>query len=157
MTAQQKIKNCLWFDKDAEEAVNHYMAAFKDSKIARYSDAGPGPKGQVMVAGFTLAGQEFMVLNGGPMFKPNEAVSLAVTCEDRAEVDRLWDHLSKGGSPSMCGWLKDRWGFSWQIVPRRFMEMMEDEDEARKNRVFAAMLQMTKFDIAALEKAYARK
>jgi predicted 3-demethylubiquinone-9 3-methyltransferase (glyoxalase superfamily) len=89
------------------------------------------------------------------MFKPNEAVSLVVTCEDQAEVDRLWAHLTKGGAPSMCGWLNDRWGFSWQIVPRRFMEIMEDKDGARKNRVFAAMLQMRKFDVAALEKAYA--
>jgi predicted 3-demethylubiquinone-9 3-methyltransferase (glyoxalase superfamily) len=158
MAIQQKIKNCLWFDKDAEEAVNYYMAAFKDSKItyiARYGDAGPGPKGQVMVVEFMLAGQQFMAINGGPLFKPNEAFSLVVTCEDQAEVDRLWDYLSKGGAPSMCGWLKDRWGFSWQIVPRRFAEMMHDKDEARKNRVFAAMLQMKKLDIAALEKAYA--
>ena len=110
-----------------------------------------------MVVGFTLAGQQFTALNGGPLFKPNEAISFVVSCEDQAEVDRLWDHFAKGGSTSQCGWLKDRYGFSWQIVPRRFMEMMQDKDAVRTSRVFAAMLQMTKFDIAALEKAYAGK
>lgn len=160
MAGMQKITNFLWFDKEAEEAAHYYIAAFKDSKIghiARYGEAGPGPAGQVMVVGFTLAGQQFTALNGGPLFKPNEAISFVVSCEDQAEVDRLWDHFAKGGSTSQCGWLKDRYGFSWQIVPRRFMEMMQDKDAVRTSRVFAAMLQMTKFDIAALEKAYAGK
>ena len=108
-----------------------------------------------MVIEFELAGQCFVGLNGGPQFKPNEAVSFLIRCEDQAEVDRLWAHMSEGGSTSMCGWLKDRWGFSWQIVPKRFFELMNDKDGARKNRVFAAMMQMTKFDVTALEKAYA--
>lgn len=158
MTVQQKIKTFLWFDNEAEAAVNHYMAAFKDSEITnieRYGDAGPGPKGEVMLVEFTLAGQPFLALNGRPQFKPNEAVSLMVTAEDQAEVDRLWDHLIEGGAPLACGWLKDRWGFSWQIVPKRLFEMMADKDEARKNRVFTAMMQMIKFDVTALEKAYA--
>jgi predicted 3-demethylubiquinone-9 3-methyltransferase (glyoxalase superfamily) len=158
MPNQQKIKTFLWFDKDAEEAVNHYTAAFKDSKtvnVERYGDAGPGPKGEVMLVEFTLAGQHFLALNGRPQFKPNDAVSLMVTAEDQAEVDRLWDHLLQGGAPLACGWLRDRWGFSWQIVPKRMLEMMADKDAERKNRVFAAMMQMIKFDVAALEKAYA--
>ena len=158
MNGNQKIKTFLWFDDQAEAAVNCYMAGFKDSKIthvARYGEAGPGPAGQVMVIEFTLAGQQFVALNGGPHFKFTEAISLMVTCEDQAEVDRLWNHLVAGGAPSQCGWLKDKYGLSWQIVPRRFMEMMQDKDSARTARVFAAMMQMRKFDVAALEKAYA--
>lgn len=158
MVGTQKIRTFLWFDTEAEEAVNYYMAAFKDSKIthiARYGEAGPGPKGQVMIVEFTLAGQQFVALNGGPHFKFTEAISLLVTCEDQAEVDRLWNHLVAGGLPSQCGWLKDKYGLSWQIVPRRFMEMMKDKDKKKTDRVFAAMMQMVKFDVAALEKAYA--
>jgi predicted 3-demethylubiquinone-9 3-methyltransferase (glyoxalase superfamily) len=158
MISTQKIKPFLWYDAQAEDAARHYVAAFKDSKInqvERYGKAGPGPEGQAMIVDFTLAGQRYVALNGGPLFTPNESFSLMVTCEDQAEVDRLWRHLSDGGSTSQCGWLKDRWGFSWQVVPKRFFEMMEDRDPARKGRVFAAMMQMTKFDIAALEKAYA--
>ncbi|MGH6820164.1 MAG: VOC family protein [Methylocella sp.] len=157
MTTGQKIKTFLWFDTQAEEAVNHYMAAFKDSKIsyiARYGEGGPGPAGQAMIVEFALAGQQFIALNGGPHFKFTEAISLLVTCEDQAEIDRLWDHLVSGGSPSQCGWLKDRYGLSWQIVPRRFMEMMQNKDAAKTGRVMAAMMQMVKFDVAALEKAY---
>jgi predicted 3-demethylubiquinone-9 3-methyltransferase (glyoxalase superfamily) len=157
MTVKQKIKTFLWFDNEAEKAVKHYMAAFKDAKIVnveRYGDAGPGRKGEVMLVEFTLAGQHFVALNGRPQFKPNEAVSLMVTAEDQAEVDRLWDHLLEGGAPMACGWLKDRWGFAWQIVPKRMFEMMADKDEARRNRAFAAMMQMVKFDVAALERAY---
>jgi predicted 3-demethylubiquinone-9 3-methyltransferase (glyoxalase superfamily) len=157
MADAQKIKPFLWFASDAEEAANHYMAAFKDSKVvnvSRNGKGGPGPEGAVMVIEFSLNGQNFVALNGGPMFTPNESVSFVITCEDQAEVDRLWDHLSKGGKTSQCGWLKDKWGFSWQIVPKRFMELMGSPNPAGKGRVFAAMRQMTKFDIAALERAY---
>lgn len=142
MIGTQKIKTFLWFDSQAEEAVNHYLAVFKDSNIthiARYGEAGPGPAGQIMVIEFTLAGQDFIALNGGPHFKFTEAISLMVTCEDQAEVDRLWNHLVAGGAPSQCGWLKDRYGLSWQIVPRRFMEMMKDKDATRTGRVMAAI------------------
>ena len=158
MIATQKIRPCLWFDSEAEAAVNHYVAAFPDSRIThleRYGDAGPGPKGQVMVANFTLAGQQFKAINGGPLFKPSEATSLLITCDDQAEVDRLWVHLSEGGSTAQCGWLKDRWGFSWQVTPQRFFDMVRDGDPAQKARVFQAMMKMTKLDIAGLEKAYA--
>jgi predicted 3-demethylubiquinone-9 3-methyltransferase (glyoxalase superfamily) len=158
MSSNQKIKTFLWFDNQAEAAVNYYMAAFKDSKIthiARNGEAGPGPAGQVMVIEFALAGQQFVALNGGPHFKFTEAISLMVTCEEQAEVDRLWNHLVAGGSPSQCGWLKDKYGLSWQIVPRRFFEMMQDKVAAKTARFFAAMMQMRKFDIAALEKAFA--
>jgi predicted 3-demethylubiquinone-9 3-methyltransferase (glyoxalase superfamily) len=158
MVSIQKIAPCLWFDDDAEAAVNHYIKVFADSRIthiAHYGKDGPGREGDVMVVEFTLAGQKFMTINGGPLFKPNEAISFVVDCDDQAEVDRLWNHLSEGGSTSMCGWLKDRWGFSWQIVPRRFGEMMRDRDAGRRGRAFAAMMKMTKFDIAALEEAYA--
>ena len=158
MSKTQKICSFLWFDTQAEEAARHYVAAFKESKInrvERYGKAGPGPEGQVMIVDFTLAGQHYVALNGGSISKPSESFSMMVTCENQAEVDRLWRHLSEGGSTSQCGWLKDRWGFSWQVVPKRFFEMMEDKDQARKGRVFAAMMQMRKFDLAALEKAYA--
>lgn len=158
MISVQKIKPFLWYDGAAEEAANYYVAAFPGSAVThvmRYGKEGPGPEGQVMLVEFTLAGQVFAALNGGPQFTPNESVSLAITCEDQAEVDRLWAYLSDGGSPSVCGWLKDRWGYSWQVVPRRFFEMMADPDKARTGRVFAAMMAMTKFDIAALERAYA--
>ena len=160
MSHAQKIKPVLWFDSAAEAAAQHYMAAFTDAKVIhveRYGKAGPGPEGQVMIVEFTLTGQHFVALNGGPRFTPNEAISLMITCEDQAEVDRLWDHFSQGGSTSVCGWLKDRWGFSWQIVPRRFFELMQDNDATTKGRVFAAMLKMTKLDVAALEKAFAGK
>jgi predicted 3-demethylubiquinone-9 3-methyltransferase (glyoxalase superfamily) len=155
---EQKIIPFLWYDRDAEDAVAHYMAAFKDSRITaieRYGEAGPGPQGSVMIIEFTLAGQNYVALNGGPTFKPTEAFSLMVLCDDQAEIDRLWTHLSEGGSTSACGWLKDRWGYSWQITPRRLMEAMKDKDPVRKARVFAAMLTMTKIDVAAIEKAYA--
>jgi predicted 3-demethylubiquinone-9 3-methyltransferase (glyoxalase superfamily) len=158
MARNEKIKTFLWFNGEAEAAANHYIKAFKDGKIVdtwRYGDAGPGPKGEVMTVEFTLGGQQFVGLNGGTEFKPNQAVSIAIMCEDQAEVDRLWEHLSEGGSTLACGWLKDRWGFCWQIVPKRLMEMMSGKDEARKNRVFGAMMQMIKLDVAALEKAYA--
>ena len=152
-----KIATLLWFDKDAEAAANHYVNALPGSAITgieRYGAQGPGPAGSVMLVSFRLASSEFMALNGGPLFTPNESVSHMIYCDDQAEVDRLWASLSEGGKTSDCGWLKDRWGFSWQIVPRRLMEMMMYSDPAAKARAFGAMMTMTKLDIAALEKAY---
>jgi predicted 3-demethylubiquinone-9 3-methyltransferase (glyoxalase superfamily) len=154
----EKTATMLWFDTDAEGAAEHYVKAIPGSKITGvecYGKAGPGPEGSVMLVSIELAGRPMLLLNGGPLFTPNESVSFVIHAEDQREVDFLWAHMSDGGKTSQCGWLKDRWGFSWQIVPRRFFEMMQDKDAARKNRIFAAMLQMTKFDIAALEKAYA--
>jgi predicted 3-demethylubiquinone-9 3-methyltransferase (glyoxalase superfamily) len=157
MTEKQKIKTFLWFDENAEEAVQHYVSIFQDSKIlhtARYGDAGPRPKGSVMSINFELAGQEFIALNGGPHFKFTEAISLLVTCESQVEVDELWTKLSAGGAESQCGWLKDKFGLSWQIVPSAFFRMASDKDPAKSARVFGAMMQMKKFDIAQLERAY---
>jgi predicted 3-demethylubiquinone-9 3-methyltransferase (glyoxalase superfamily) len=153
-----KIKPFLWFASDAEEAANHYMAAFKDSKVIstmRNGKDGPRPEGSVLVIEFTLNGQHFCALNGGPLFTPNESVSFAITCEDQDEVDSLWEHLGKGGTYSACGWLKDKWGFSWQIVPKRFFELTSTGDAAATARVMAAMMQMVKFDVAKLEAAFA--
>ncbi|MGB8816332.1 MAG: VOC family protein [Rhizobiaceae bacterium] len=153
---KDKIKPFLWFASQAEEAANHYMAAFKDSKVVsimRNGKDGPGPEGSVLVIEFTLNGQHFCALNGGPLFTPNESVSFAITCEDQDEVDRLWEHLLEGGKPSACGWLKDKWGFSWQIVPKRFFELTSTGDSAATARVMAAMMQMVKFDVAKLEEA----
>ena len=152
----QKITTFLWFDGNAEEAVNFYVSIFKNSKIgnvSRYGDSGPGPKGSVLVMTFQLDGQEFMALNGGPKFKFTEAISLVVNCESQAELDDLWEKLSAGGSTSQCGWLKDKFGLSWQIVPTALGRLMADHDAAKANRVMAAVLQMTKLDIATLERA----
>jgi predicted 3-demethylubiquinone-9 3-methyltransferase (glyoxalase superfamily) len=153
---KQKITPFLWYDKEAEEAINHYISIFKDGRIvsvSRYGEAGPGPKGSVMAATFELAGQRFIALNGGPHFKFNEAISLLVDCQSQAEVDELWEKLSAGGSKSQCGWLKDKFGLSWQIVPARLMELMQDPDPAKSKRTMQAMMQMTKIDIAQLEAA----
>jgi predicted 3-demethylubiquinone-9 3-methyltransferase (glyoxalase superfamily) len=158
MNLAPKITPFLWYDGEAEAAARHYVAAFADgaiTNIERYTRAGPGAEGQVMLVSFILNGQPFHALNGGPQFTPNESTSFVIACDDQAEVDRLWAHFSQGGNTSACGWLKDRWGFSWQIVPRRFFEMMSEGDADRKARVFAAMMQMTKFEIAGLEQAYA--
>jgi predicted 3-demethylubiquinone-9 3-methyltransferase (glyoxalase superfamily) len=158
MTNSQKITNVLWFDGDGEAAANHYIKGLKDGRIvhiARYGKEGPGPEGAVMLVAFELAGQKFAALNGGPLFKPNESVSFMIECGTQAEVDHLWDHMSEGGSTSACGWLKDRWGFSWQITPRRMLEILQGPDGEAKSRAFVAMMSMTKLDIAALEKAYA--
>src|SRR5438552_3216336 len=149
----QKITPFLWFNNNAEEAMNFYISIFKNSKIVsvtRYGDAGPGPKGQVMIATFELEGQQFMALNGGPHFKFTEALSLYVDCKTQAEVDDLWQKLSAGGSTGQCGWLKDRFGLSWQIVRTVLGEMLHDPDAERARRVMEAMLRMTKIDIAAL-------
>jgi len=153
----QKITTFLWFDDKAEEAANFYVSLFKNSKIdtmSRYGDAGPGPKGSVMVVQFQLDGQQFTALNGGPIFKFTEAISLMVNCETQEEVDRLWDKLSEGGQKSQCGWLKDKYGLSWQIIPTVLGKLMSDPDREKAGRVMKAMLQMTKIDIATLQKAY---
>ena len=153
----QSIKTFLWFDNQAEEAVNLYMSLFENSKIismARYGEAGPGPAGQVMSITFQLDGQEFMALNGGPHFKFTEAISLFVNCETQERVDLLWEKLSAGGEESQCGWLKDKYGLSWQIVPNLLGELMQDKDPAKAQAVVQAMLQMSKLDMQALQNAY---
>jgi predicted 3-demethylubiquinone-9 3-methyltransferase (glyoxalase superfamily) len=158
MPKVQKISPFLWFDSNAEEAVKFYVSLFDDSKIthtSRYGDAGPGPKGQVMVMSFELEGQHFNALNGGPIYKFTEAISFLVLCDDQKEVDRLWSKLTAdGGKEVQCGWLKDKYGLSWQIVPKVFMEMVTDKDQAKVGRVMAAMMQMVKFDIKKLQAAY---
>ena len=155
-TSMQKITPFLWFDDKAEEAMNFYMSLFKNSKVmsvTRYGDTGPGPKGAVMTATFQLDGQEFTALNGGPVFKFTEAISFLVKCETQEEVDELWRKLSAGGEEGQCGWLKDKYGLSWQIVPTILFEMLQDKDAARSQRVMKAMLQMTKIDIEVLKRA----
>jgi len=154
----QKITPFLWYDNNAEEAVSLYISVFKNSKITditRYGDAGPGPKGSVMTIAFQLEGQDFIALNGGPMFKFTEAISLSVDCKTQQEVDELWEKLSAGGQPGQCGWLKDKFGLSWQIVPSALVEMLQDQDAERSNRVMQAMMQMRKIDVASLRRAYA--
>ena len=153
----QKISPFLWFDDQAEEAARFYVSVFKNSKlgtVARYGDAGPGPKGAVMTVAFELDGQRFTALNGGPLFKFTEAVSFVVDCADQAEVDRLWDALCEGGEPSQCGWLKDRFGLSWQIVPTELMMLIGDPDPVKAKRATQAMLRMTKIDLADLRRAH---
>lgn len=158
MPGLQKITPFLWFDTHAEEAANYYTSIFKNSKIlsvSRYGDAGPGPKGSVMTVSFQIEGQEFVALNGGPLFKFTEAVSFLVNCETQQEVDEYWNKLiAGGGEESMCGWLKDKFGLSWQIVPTALLRMLQDKDPAKAKRVMEAMLQMKKIDIAVLERAY---
>jgi predicted 3-demethylubiquinone-9 3-methyltransferase (glyoxalase superfamily) len=152
----QKISPFLWFDSEAEEAANFYVSLFDDSAItdiSRYPEGSPGPAGQVMSVNFRLAGQEFMALNAGPEFRFTEAISLFVHCKDQNEVDRLWSKLTDGGEESQCGWLKDRWGLSWQIIPDRLGELLGDPDPGRSQRAMQAMLQMQKIDIQALEDA----
>jgi len=157
MTVKQRISPCLWFDGQAEEAANFYVSIFKNSKIttvSRCGEAGPGPKGSAMVVGFELDGQAFTGLNGGPMFKFTEAISMVVHCETQAEVDQYWEKLSAGGETSRCAWLKDKFGVSWQIVPTALIELMQGKDPAKSARVMQAMLKMTKIDIAGLQRAY---
>ena len=153
----QKITPHLWFDNQLEEAMNFYVSLFEDSKIlnvSRYEVAAPESPGTVMTATFQLAGQEFMALNGGPTFKFNEAISLFVNCETQEEVDELWEKLSAGGEEQQCGWLKDRYGLSWQIVPTVLGELLGDPNPQKAQNVMQAMLQMRKIDIAALQRAY---
>lgn len=156
-TPAQKITTFLWYDNQAEEAMNFYVSIFRNSRvgdIVRYGDTGPGPKGQVMTAEFQLAGQQFMALNGGPHFKFTEAISLFVKCDTQEEVDELWEKLSEGGQKSQCGWLKDKFGLSWQIVPAALGEMLKDKDPEKSNRVMQAVMQMTKLDLPKLQAAY---
>ena len=148
----------LWFDNQAEEAANLYVSVFPNSKIlsaTRYGEGGPGPAGQVMTVSFELDGQTFTALNGGPMFTFSEAVSFVIDCKDQAEVDHYWDRLVEGGSPSQCGWLKDRFGLSWQVVPTELHTLIGDPDPAKARRATEAMLGMVKLDIAALRAAHA--
>jgi predicted 3-demethylubiquinone-9 3-methyltransferase (glyoxalase superfamily) len=153
----QKITPFLWFDGQAEEAMNFYVAIFKNSevgKVTRYGDAGPGPKGSVMSATFILEGQEFFALNGGPLFKFSPAISFFVHCQMQQEVDELWQKLSAGGETQNCGWLKDKFGVSWQIIPSALGEMLGDKDPAKSQRVMRAMLKMEKIEISKLKQAY---
>lgn len=152
----QKITPFLWFDHQAEEAARFYVSIFKNStlgKIARYGEAGPGPKGTAMTVSFTLDGQQFAALNGGPMHKFTEAISMVVNCESQAEVDAMWTQLSVGGSEGQCGWLKDKYGLSWQIVPTVLVELLTHPDPAISQRVMQAMMKMKKIDIEALRRA----
>jgi predicted 3-demethylubiquinone-9 3-methyltransferase (glyoxalase superfamily) len=153
----QKINPFLWFNDQAEDAAKFYVSLFKNSKVlnvARYGEAGPGPKGTAMSVTFELAGQKFMALNGGPHFKFSEAISFFINCENQQEVDELWEKLSAGGEKSRCGWLKDKYGLSWQVIPTALGEMLQDKDPKKSQRVMQAMLQMDKIDIARLKQAY---
>ncbi len=155
----QKITPFLWFDGEAEEAMNFYVSVFKNSKVvrvSRYGAAGPGPKGTVMSATFQLDGQDFFALNGGPHFTFSPAISFFVNCETQQEVDELWEKLSEGGEKSKCGWLKDKYGLSWQIIPSVLGRLLQDKDVQKANRVMKAMLQMDKIDINRLQQAYDR-
>jgi predicted 3-demethylubiquinone-9 3-methyltransferase (glyoxalase superfamily) len=157
MPPTQKITPFLWFDQSAEDAIRFYMSIFKNSAIlseSRWGEGGPVPKGTLMSARFRLAGQELMALNGGPHYKFTEAISLFVNCETQAEVDELWAKLSAGGEPGRCGWLKDKYGLSWQVIPSILGEMLQDKDPAKAKRVTQAMLQMNKLDIQRLKQAY---
>jgi len=154
----QKIVTYLWFDNQAEEAAKLYTSLFDDSRIThvqRYGDVGPGPTGTAMIVNFELGRQEFLALNGGPLYKFTEAVSLLVNCENQAEVDRLWGKLTEGGEEQPCGWLKDKFGLSWQIIPTALGRLMSDPDPEKAGRVMQAMLQMSKIEVSGLEKAYA--
>ena len=157
----QKITPCLWFDNQAEEAANFYASIFHDSKIryvARYGKAAAAaagkPEGSVMTVVFEIEGQEFMALNGGPLFTFTPAISLMVSCKTQKEMDALWEKLSAGGEEGQCGWLKDKYGVSWQIVPKVLGKMMKDQDAEKTNCVMKALIQMKKLDVAALKKAY---
>jgi predicted 3-demethylubiquinone-9 3-methyltransferase (glyoxalase superfamily) len=152
-----RITPFLWFDTQAEEAAKFYVSVFKNSKIlaiTRYGDAGPGPKGSVMTVRFQLDGQDFIALNGGPHFKFTEAISFSVDCKTQAEVDEFWEKLSAGGEEGPCGWLKDKYGLSWQMVPTALGQMLTDPDAGKSKRVMEAMLKMKKIDIQALRRAY---
>lgn len=157
MTPRQKVTPCLWFNFNAEEAVNHYLGIFKRSRIlevSRYGDAMPQLKGKVLVMRFEIEGQQFQALNAGPQFPFTEAISLSVDCADQDEVDTLWERLSDGGSAGQCGWLKDKFGLSWQIVPRALVTLLNDADAVKAARVMQAMMTMSKIDIARLQQAY---
>ncbi len=156
--AAHGFTTCLWFDGQAEDAASHYTSIFPNSKpgrVGHYTEAGPGPAGTVLAVEFELNGQKFVALNGGPEFKFNEAISFQIHCDDQDEVDYYWSKLSEGGEEVACGWLKDKYGVSWQVIPSVLIEMISDADSERAKRATEAMLSMTKFDIAALERAYA--
>ncbi|WP_329562884.1 VOC family protein [Kitasatospora sp. NBC_01266] len=149
---------CLWFDGQAEEAANYYLSIFKNSKlgrIGRYTEAGPGPAGDVLAVEFELNGQKFVGLNGGPQYTFNPAISFQISCADQAELDYYWDRLTDGGQPVACGWVTDRYGVSWQVVPEMLIGLISDPDPAKAERTTAAMLSMVKLDIAALKRAHA--
>jgi predicted 3-demethylubiquinone-9 3-methyltransferase (glyoxalase superfamily) len=153
----QKMTNCLWFDGQAEDAMNFYLSVFKTSKagaVSRYGKNAPRPEGSVMVASFEINGQNFMALNGGPHFKFTPAISFVVNCDTQAEIDDLWDKLGAGGAPQQCGWLTDKFGVSWQVVPSILGDLMKTANAAQSGRVMSAFMQMTKFDIAKLQQAY---
>ena len=154
----QKITPFLWYDNQAEEAANFYVSIFKNSRVlsvVRYGEAGPGPKGSVMTVEFELEGQKFVGLNGGPHFKFTEAVSFAINCEAQEEVDYFWEKLTaEGGAESQCGWLKDKYGLSWQVVPTAVIEMLKDKDPEKSERVMKAVFQMKKIDISKVKQAY---
>jgi predicted 3-demethylubiquinone-9 3-methyltransferase (glyoxalase superfamily) len=153
----KKLTTCLWFDGRAEEAAKFYTSIFKGSKlgdVVRYGESGPGAKGSVMTVTFELLGQEFMGLNGGPEFKFNPSVSFMVPCETQKDVDYYWEKLLQGGSPQECGWLTDRFGVSWQVVPTVVFEMMKDKDAAKRDRVMKAVMSMVKLDVETLKAAY---
>lgn len=159
-TNQPKITPCLWFDKDGEEAAKFYTGIFKKSKIgkiSRYGEGAPLPKGTALTVSFKIEAQEFLVINGGPHFKLSEAVSFVVNCKTQKEVDYYWDKLSNGGEIQMCGWLKDKFGLSWQIVPTIIGEMMASKNSAKASRAMQALMTMKKLDIATLKKAYEGK
>jgi len=159
MPAIQKITTFLWFDNNAEEAIHFYVSVFRNSKLVsviRHGEAGPGPKGTVLGATFELEGQQFFALNGGPKFKFTEAISLFVSCETQEEIDTLWENLSAGGWKDRCGWLKDKFGLSWQIVPTVLLKMLQDPDSQKADRVMRAMMQMDKLDIRRLQQAYSQ-
>jgi predicted 3-demethylubiquinone-9 3-methyltransferase (glyoxalase superfamily) len=152
-----RITPFLWFDSQAEDAAHFYTSIFRNSKVVsvnRYGEAGPGPKGSVMTVKFQLDGQEFVALNGGPHFKFSEAISFVVNCETQEEVDEFWEKLSQGGEKVQCGWLKDKYGLSWQVVPTDLVKMLQDKDPEKSKAVMEAMLQMKKIDIKGLMEAY---
>jgi len=156
----QKITPFLWFDHQAEEAVDFYTSVFKDSKkgkVARYGAGAPAPEGSVMTVTFQIHGQDFIALNGGPLFTFSQAISFVVSCETQDEIDELWEGLSAGGEPQQCGWLRDKYGVSWQIVPVTLGEMMQDRDREKSNRVMQSLLQMNKIDMRKLEEAYKQR
>jgi predicted 3-demethylubiquinone-9 3-methyltransferase (glyoxalase superfamily) len=155
---QKRLTTCLWFENQAEEAARYYTSIFPNSRIldtTRYGSAGPGPEGSVMTVNFEINGQEFVGLNGGPEFTFDEAISFQIHCANQAEVDRYWDTLTEGGQEGPCGWVKDKFGLSWQIVPDRLMELLQDPDPGRSQRAMACMLGQKKIDIAAVEQAAA--
>ena len=156
MATLSKLTTCLWFDTQGEDAANYYTSVFENSRITgidRYGAAGPGPEGSVMTVSFELEGMPFVALNGGPEFTFDEAISFQVSCKDQAEVDYFWNALSEGGEEGPCGWLKDRFGLSWQIVPEAFGQLMSDPDPERAQRAMKAMLGMKKLDVAELQRA----